>query len=206
MEGSFLEQKNKLIGISAIEKSRGISITKKEQIKELVEQPLVKACEIFWDKNIKTYESSANNKNIKEGFCWVRIDFNALSEENKNIGMQIGEQQENNLGENTLEIKIPITEVATIDEISNSAIEIANKFQKQKALWVNPITLDETISHYEKRYGSKYPEAVTEEKERLSQPGVWEEECRKLGYFFDVKTQKAYKSEELYNKVEEFNK
>lgn len=41
--------------VSVIEKTRGISITRREQIKDIVEKPLIKACEVFWDKNIKTY-------------------------------------------------------------------------------------------------------------------------------------------------------
>ena len=80
--------------IPAILKSRNILITKKEEIKELVEEPLVKACEMFWDKNIKTYESSANTKNIKVGICYIKLDYESLSEENKNITSVYGEPHE----------------------------------------------------------------------------------------------------------------
>ncbi len=189
--------------VSVIEKTRGIFISKREQIKDIVEKPLLKACEVFWDKNIKTYESSANSNDIKEGFCWIRIDFNTLSDENKNIGIQIGKQEENNLGENTLEIKIPVTEITTIDEISNMAVEIANKFKRQKATWISGTTLKEQLDFFERKVGKDYPVEFAKEKERLSQPGVWAEECKKSGKYFDPETQTAWENEELYKKANE---
>jgi len=186
--------------VQPIEKSRGIMITKREEIKDIVEQPLVKAIEAFWDKNIKTHESSANNKNIDMGFGWIRIDFDSLSKENQKISKQYGEPQDD-LGENILEIKIPISKSETVNQISDKAVDIANTFQKQPAIWIPEITLEDRLKHYEERFGGKYPEVVAQEKERLNQEGAWEEECEKLGYYLDTETQIAYTSEEHYKKA-----
>lgn len=191
-----------LTEISPIHESRGIKITKKEQIKDLVEKPLVKACEIFWDKNIKTYESSANNQDIKEGHCYIAIDFDSLSENNKNISKQYGEPHLD-ININILRIKIPVIESATVDDISNGSVEIANKFQKQKATWISGTTLKQQLDYNYSYIGEKYPKKFSEEKERLSSPGAWEEECKRLGRYFDKETQTAYASEEYFKKVKD---
>jgi len=188
--------------VQPIRKSRGLVITKKEQIKEIVEQPLVRACEVFWDKNIKTYESSANSQNIQTGNCYIRIDFDSLSEENKKIAKQYGEPYDD-VGVQVLELDIPITGTETVNQISDKAVEIANAFHKQKASWIRGTTLQEQLEHFEKRYGDKYPEAVAQEKERLNQQGAWEEECKRLGNYFDPETQTAWASEEYYKKFKE---
>jgi len=188
--------------ISPIQESRGINIIKREQIKDIVEKPLVEACEVFWDKNIKTYESSANSKDIKDGYGYIAIDFDSLSEENKKIAKQYGEVH-HDMNVNILRIKIPVTELATIDEISNKAVGIANEFQEQKATWIHGTTLKEQLDYNYSYIGEKYPQEFAREKERLSQPSAWEEECKRLGLYFDKETQTAYASEEYYKKVKD---
>jgi len=182
-----------------IQKTRGLTIIKREQIKEIVEGPLVGACEVFWDKNIKTYESSANKQDTQRGFCYIRIDFDSLSEENKEIAKQYGEPY-NDVGVQVLELGIPVVGSESVKDISNKAMEIANTFHKQKASWVTGTTLKGQLDYYEERMGKKYPEEVAKEKERLSQSGAWEEECKRLGKYFDQETQTAWASEEYYQK------
>lgn len=191
-----------LTEVLPIEKSRGVTIYKKEQIRDVVEEPLVKACEIFWDKNIKTCETSANNKDIENGFAWMRIDFDSLSDENKKIALKY-EKPHNDNGKLVLEIDIPITKIDTVVNISDKAVEIADNFQKQKASWIYGTTLNEQLDFFEKRYGKNYPEEIEKEKKRLTQPGAWEEECKRLGKYFDADTLTAYESEEWYKKAKE---
>ncbi len=206
MEHNPLDKKQpinpSLSEISPIQKSRGIIINTREQIKEIVESPLVSACEIFWDKNIKTYESSANNQDIENGHCYIRIDFDSLSEENKEIAKQYGEPY-NDVGVQVLELGIPVTATETVNEVSDKATEIANTFHKQKATWITGTSLQQQLDYYEERMGKKYPEEVGKEKERLSQAGVWEQECKRLGKYFEPETQTAWASEECYKKFKE---
>ncbi len=189
-----------LAEVPAIHETRGITITTREQIKSLVERPLVTACEIFWDKNIKTYESSANAWNIKTGFCYIKLDFDSLSEENKKIAELSGELYDE-LGEKTIvTLNIPVLQTTSEDELSQKAITIAETFKAQRATWISSTTLDEQLEYYEQRYGEKYPAQVVKEKERLSRPGAWEEECKNLGYYFDKFSGRAYASQELCDK------
>lgn len=185
-----------------IQKTRGLIITKREQIKEIVEAPLVSACEVFWDKNIKTYESSANSQDIQRGNCYIRIDFDSLSEENKKIAEQYGEPY-NDVGVQVLELVIPVTSSETVKEVSDKAVDLANTFHKQKPTWIEGTTLQQHIDWLNERYG-KYPQTA-EEIERLKQSGAWEEECKRLGKYFDPDTQTSWASEEYYQKFNESN-
>lgn len=204
MQQNPFEKSNKisLNEISPIQKSRGIIITKREQIKEIVESPLVKACEIFWDKNIQTYESSANSENIKSGIAWIRINFDTLSDENKKIALQYGQPYEEamNAGQ-MIELSIPVKEKEAVNEISNKAVDIANTFEQQKATWISGTTLQDHIDWLNKRYG-KYPETA-KEIERLKQPGIWEKEETEKGKYFDPETQMVFSSEEYFKKWKE---
>ncbi len=204
MEKNLLDRppiiSSSLADISAIKQSRGIEINTREQIKELVEWPLVKGCEVFWDKNIRTTESSANSGDIQNGFCYIRIDFDSLSEDNKKIAQRYGEPR-NDLGSNVLEIRIPVNESPNI--ISDQAVGIANTFHKQTATWIHPITLEGQLSYFQERYGANYPQAVVQERDRLTQPGAWEEECKRLGYYLDAENKVAYPNEELFKKAVE---
>jgi hypothetical protein len=204
MEQNPLDRKQPAVSslneVLPIQKTRGLVITKREQIKEIVEGPLVSACEVFWDKNIKTYESSANSQDIQKGHCYIRIDFDSLSEENKKIAQQYSEPY-NDVGVQVLELVIPVTGSETVNEVSDKAVELANTFHKQKATWIEGTTLQQHIDWLSERYG-KYPQTA-EEIERLKQSGVWEEECKRLGKYFDPETQTSWASEEYYKKFKE---
>lgn len=114
-------------------------IETRDQIKKLVELPLIAACEVFYDKNIKTTASSANKKDIKAGYVYILIDFDTLSEDNKLIAQGYGQPVQNsgfgNCGK-LLSIRIPVDESTPIDEISQKAVDIARSFKKQPAVWI----------------------------------------------------------------------
>ena len=186
-----------------IQKSLGLRIIKKEQIREIVERPLVAACEEFWDKNIRTHDSSANSKDIERGYCYIRLDFDYLSDKNKEIAEQYSKPYMD-VGVQLIELDIPLLGSESVQEISQKALDIANSFEKQPPTWIHPITLEQTLEDFEARYGTNNPESVQKEKERLSQPGAWEAECERLGKYFDSATQTAWDSEECFKKFDEY--
>ncbi len=186
-----------------VRKSLGLLITKKEQIQEIVELPLIKACEEFWDKNIRTYDSSANSKDIEAGHCYIRLDFDSLSEENKRIAEQYGEPYED-VKIRLIQLNFPVTENETVESLATKVVVIADTFEKQAPLWIHPMTLEETINNFEDSHGKEYPDSVQKEKERLLQPGAWEAECKRQGKYFDSKTETAWESEEYFRKFDEY--
>lgn len=176
-----------------------VGLKNREDIKRIVELPLVEACEVFWDKNIKTVESSANKENIQSGHGWILLDWNSLSDENKKIAeLQSGNLRKAHGGSETLfyDLEIPMSKDMLVKDISRTASDIANKFQKQKLTWAFGTTLEDRIAQIEK-YKNSNPESFNKEVERLKQPGVFESECK--GYF-DTKTQTCWESEELFRK------
>lgn len=202
-ENKFEKSKDKsLTEVPAILKSLNTRIINRNEIKELVEEPLVKACEIFWDKNIKTYDSSANAKDIKSGVCHIRLDYESLSEENREVAREYGEPY-SSVGYWVTDINIPAEENITVKEIENKSVEIANEFYKQAPVWMIFRTVEDQLS-YNEAYLEKYPDAVAREKERLTKPGAWEEECKRLGKYFDPETQTSWDSEECYQKAKEY--
>ncbi|MCL4387488.1 hypothetical protein M1307_03815, partial [Patescibacteria group bacterium] len=78
-----IEQRPALIHeVEPIERSRSEMIKTRGEIKDLVESPLVEACEKLWDLNILTLASSANLKDIGSS-AYLVLDFDSLSDQNK---------------------------------------------------------------------------------------------------------------------------
>lgn len=193
---------NWLQEVEPIHESRGLLIKKRKEIKNIVEKPLIEACEILRDKNIQTYESSANQKYGKN-YAWITIEAESLSEENRKIAEKYCGWPINDLGIMIFNITMPISTKTTPNEISEYFLWIVNEFKKQPATRIPRFTLQERLARNEMRLGKKYPEAVKEEKERLERPGEREKECKRLWYYFDKETQTGYYSEEHYKKANE---
>ena len=119
---------NGSIGINLLDK-----INAEELIDRMIEEPLKKPCLSFYRKGIKTVMSSANKNNIvpsgekpkkKEdvkggwifldsptfedagvGYAWIMLDFDNLSDENKEILLRLEERNDengNNVGEDAI--------------------------------------------------------------------------------------------------------
>jgi hypothetical protein len=74
--------------IPRIKKSAGDLITL-ANIAEIVESPLIEACELLYRKGIRTVSSSANDGNFQQGNVFLSIDFSTLSDENKLIALRL---------------------------------------------------------------------------------------------------------------------
>lgn len=117
-----------------------------ERIDKIIEEPLKKACKIFLRKGIKTVMSSANRENIVSigekpkykkdvlgynplyypnptfedagvGHAWVMLDFDSLSNENKEILLRLEERkdsEENAIGEEAVWFVHPV-EIGSIE-------------------------------------------------------------------------------------------
>lgn len=134
--------------ISPIKESRNRSLRTKEGLQELVEAPLLKACEELYDKNIRTLSTSANSENITYGDGGhIVIDFDTLSDENKSIGKQLGTITFAD-DMNQLSIDIPMTQTTTVEEIETAAESIAHEFKKQEMTWAPVWTIDQVRTMY----------------------------------------------------------
>ena len=111
----------------------GITAEKAEDLETLVEAPLLESCKILHEKGIKTVFSSANKKDIANGYAYITLDLEALSEKNREIALRIGK-----LGtihgatmRDGIYIEIPIRESSTVGEVKQEAVRIAKGFEQQ---------------------------------------------------------------------------
>lgn len=185
---SLRSNTQRITEIKAIEEG-SITFQSRTEIARYVEKPLVSACEHFWDIGIKTLMSSANSRNIGNT-AYIDLDYNSLSEENKKIAENLlGQKGMMHGDEPTPVIKInilPITTETTIDKVKEKADEIANRFKKQKAIWISAMTLQDLRKIY------------------TGDPNNTEFKIKDFtNYFYDNKTELFYNNKESYNKAHE---
>jgi len=184
-----------------------LQISKKEDVKKYVVSPLLKACEIFWDKNIMTTGSYVWSiqpiGKIQQVEDYISIDYGSLSEENKVIAQNIikeGGAYEMDFPRNSIKLIISKVGELTIEEMEKKSIDIANRFVNQDLLWYQPTTLESRIKRLEldKSMYSGSQEAFDREIERTKKE--WSSGTKIKGYYFDPQTQTYWGSKELYDK------
>lgn len=136
--------------IEAIPESRNQIVTTRDQLEELIELPLLPACEVFYDNNIRTLSSTANRKNTEiEGFAEnnanIILDYETLSDRNKQHVQQLCEvgnavRIEDYDGRVAIELKFPVDSKTLVEELSKKAETAASQFHKQKMRWAPTYT------------------------------------------------------------------
>jgi len=168
MEGLANEKKNferikdtvLISEVPAIEGSGGVPLTR-ENLANLVEAPLLEACEELYDKNIQTVMSSANLNNVHAGTdAYIDIDFESLSDHNKIIALQLGEVFEMHRIKpvKCVKLKFPLSKTTTVGEIRRMAHEAVSEFAQQEMKWAEKYTLDELTEILGAPQGSMSPE------------------------------------------------
>lgn len=141
MEGNAL-----LSSIKPIEKSRNLIVKERSELEGMVERPLLKACQILYDKNIRTLSTSANAKDTNNG-AYIVIEYDSLSQENRRIAETYGDIIDYD-GMKAVKIIITFDEKTNIAEVEAKSLEIANSFRSQKMTWVPRYTFEELLSVY----------------------------------------------------------
>lgn len=153
MENNPLEQNKNRVGddilitdIPVIEEG-GVVPKTREGLAQLVEAPLLEACEELYDKNVETVMSSANSKDI-DGEGYITIAFDSLSEENKQVALSLGKPY--NMGgiKKCVNITFPITSGTTVGDIRRMTHEAVSKFHKQEMVWAKGKTIQELAAAY----------------------------------------------------------
>jgi len=187
----------KILDLDAIQESRNMRLKTRDNLKELVEAPLLTACQELYDKNIITLATSANRNDVEfqsydgmtkanEG-AYIIIDFDLLSPRNQEIGKTLGEVYFADEGQQ-LKIIIPLTRESTFGQVMTQAQEIANKFFKQQ--YRMPQHGAYTIQEMRKVYGYD-PNDESIKPENFDY------------YYWSPQDQLLYLSQEQYQKVHE---
>lgn len=183
----------KLSEVDRIAESRCRMVLERIELKKLVETPLLEACEILYDKNIRTTETSANAENIKYSRkVGIVIDFDTLSTENKEIARklcQIGNNHPD--GYTAASIEIPVSESTTVAEIKKEVEAIVKQFKLQPLIWSPGMTIQEMRQLYTIDPGDENypPESFLDPESKL---------------YYDEETRLFYVSKEHFKKTKAY--
>lgn len=175
-----------LESIDPIEKTAGI-IRYREQLENCIEAPLLPACRDLYDKNILTFSSSANRKDLEQGSVYILLDYESLSAENKKIAEAIGTQTKSR-NHTAIELNMAVTPDTTVQEIEKGFLDMSLKFKKQKLTWAKAFTREDLIKLWPMCDGSEY-----------ENPAAWKD----MGYYYNEKDGFFYESEEFIDKINE---
>ncbi|HLD60750.1 MAG TPA: hypothetical protein VJA27_01295 [Patescibacteria group bacterium] len=129
-----------------------LSLDNRADIKEVVEGPLVRACEALFDKHIATTSTSANGTKSE---AWIIIDFDSLSEDNKVVAQRFGTvDQDGRVGKNIVKLTLPLTPESTWGEIEDAALSLVSEFHEQP----KPSTEQPTDDEQYKQWMADHPE------------------------------------------------
>lgn len=107
--------------------SFGEMVRDRGKLAALVEEPLLAACQLLFDKGITTLSSSANKMSIG-GHAYIRIFIPLLSKENLAIAKEICSDN----ADTTCDLRISIPEDCTVEELSRQAVALADRFVQQE--------------------------------------------------------------------------
>lgn len=106
----------------------------KDELLEVIEEPLKPAIGLFFDKGIETMLSSCNLNDYYSGKAWVSINYGTLSEENRAIANDYPYSERAIVEGTDIEIVglfIPIEPTDFPRTIAEKALEIAEQFSQQ---------------------------------------------------------------------------
>lgn len=163
---------------------RNFSITNRETISNIVEAPLIQACEILYDKNIKTLESDN---------LGITLDYESLSKINKQIAHKyFGGHGQSGEGIKITSISAILSENASDQEIEERYIRLANVFEKQPLSWTAIKTVKEL---------AKEIFFIDDISKSNHSP---KDLAKTAGWYYDEETHLCFASKEHYEKLKEF--
>lgn len=180
-----LEKKTLLRDVAPIKESGSWPNTR-ASLENLVEAPLLSACQELYDKNILTTMSSANVGDLEkrvgsEPHAYICVNFGSLSPENKEIALKLGQVKDD-----YIYLQIKIDKNTTAEEVQEKAREIVDQFKKQPMTWAKKYTREQLI-----QWGAAKSDSTNEEL------------ASKTGLYLDAETENFYLNEEQARKSKE---
>ncbi|MEN9647864.1 MAG: hypothetical protein RLY57_668 [Candidatus Parcubacteria bacterium] len=141
MEKRFAEQNKEpipdetpLVDILPIQEG-SVDVGSRESLAQVVEAPLLGACQMLYDKGIETLMSSANSNDIRGGNAYIDINYTRLSDENKKIAEELGGRMFKMHGPEPrivcVKITFPVDTTTTVGDIRKVSIETCSRFVQQ---------------------------------------------------------------------------
>jgi hypothetical protein len=178
----------------------GTDIRKREELDEIVEAPLLEAARVLYDKGIRTTGSSANGKDVSTGFAFISIDYDSLSDENKEVAERIcgevfrGVTSDEGKPYSRVSIRVPLTEESTVQEAEDASVELAEQFKEQEMTWATVYSIGEMHRFMALRPG----EDIEIDGDTMEVPGY--------GFFYDEENGRFYGSQEQFERIQAWKK
>ncbi|OGI75439.1 hypothetical protein A3C67_01005 [Candidatus Nomurabacteria bacterium RIFCSPHIGHO2_02_FULL_42_19] len=111
----------------------GLTPRNRGDLDHFVEAPLLEACQILFDKGIKTIFSSANKNDLSNQEAYIAIDYSTLSPYNQRIAKSLGEihMAHGSVPAPAVNLMIPIEQNTTVGQVRNAARLLVSKFKQQ---------------------------------------------------------------------------
>jgi len=129
-------------------------------IPRLIEEPLRPAVKVLYDRNVRTFMSSANHDNNSDGKAHISIYLNSLSPRNREVLQRMTEESHAYIYSPTailgkksefgqLVLSVDATDPDWIDKIVSLSLEQAQRFEEQPFLWCRRYTESELQEYAE---------------------------------------------------------
>ena len=172
-----------------------------ENLEELVEETLLKACIALVRNNIRTVASTANKDDIGHN-ANLLICADHLSHENREIALKMGgmEGQGGHWG-HTISFDYPLTEDSTVEEVVNHFAEIAAAFQHQPYTWADKYNFADAIERiYAQKLAPEVRARLCDQTEFVDDEGIvwnWDmmaNDAEAQGEYYDKSSGYVYAS------------
>lgn len=138
-----IKPKKRIRDVPAFHQGTSIPITTKEDLKEIVEEPCLKACQYLFEKNIETMDSGCNGENCAD-CAYIIINYDTLDMKNQLIAQRMihyGKAQFFPKSDvcvrnyfNQVFIKIPTSPDEYVSDVSERLCNVVKDFVPQRRI------------------------------------------------------------------------
>lgn len=138
-----IKPSKKIRDVSAFHQGTNIPIRTKEDLRHIVEEPCLKACQQLFEKNIETMDSGCNGENCSDR-AYIVINYDTLDEHNKQIADNMINQDTVRFIPksdvcirnyfNQVYITIPTSPDETVNSVERKLLNITQSFVPQRRI------------------------------------------------------------------------
>lgn len=216
--------------INQIELGPGLIPKNRDEFENIVEKPCLPACLFLYDRNIRTIESSCNN--VNNSYAFITIDYNSLSEENRQVLKQLVEEGiiQFNLEEQIREIREraidhikmeyecdginfeeytleDLVELSNINRGMDPYFLIKLKITENSTVGMIQDKFMQIVSRFQEQdvlYGRITRDKIEALVEQYGNKFTIEELAESFGYVYDEELDIYWENQELYNKHKQY--
>lgn len=138
-----IKPRRKIRDVPAFHQGTSIPITTKEDLKEIVEEPCLKACQYLFEKNIETMDSGCNGENCAD-CAYIIINYDTMDAQNQLIAQRMIHQGKAKFLPksdvcvrnyfNQVFIKIPTSPDEYVSDVSEKLCHVVQDFVPQRKI------------------------------------------------------------------------